>query len=312
MNLLIGADPEFVVYDKNGKLTSATTIFPKNGKNNKIALKNGACMFYDNVQLELNVAPAPTARHLVENFRNLFYETSRKLGSHTFCPQASAVFPDDQLTHPDAKVFGCDPEFCAYQLAPIQAPTSTDGFRSAGGHIHLGQSKGENPLNLPLGEDCDTTDRDIGRFSVIRMMDLIVGLSGTILDKDPTSRDRRKLYGAPGSHRVKEYGAEYRSMGNFWLSKPSLVTLIFNLSYQSVLSVVEGKYRELWPDDHDISKCKYPVNQVIDTIKNADVPKAKELVERWVKPIIPTNLYLELLAACNDDKPISFYSAWGI
>jgi len=312
MNLFIGADPEFVVYDKNGKLTSATTILPENGKNNRIALKNNACMFYDNVQLEVNVSPATSAEELINNFRSLFYEVSRKIGSYTFAPQASATFPEDQLKHPDAKVFGCDPEFCAYKLEPIQAPTSKDGFRSAGGHIHLGQEKGETPLNIPMGPDSDSSDRDAGRFSVIRMMDLIVGLPGVILDKDPTSCARRKLYGAPGSHRVKPYGAEYRSMGNFWLAKPSLVSLIFSLSYQAVQSVVDGKYRELYPDDTDLSKCKYPVNDVIETIKTANQEKAKILVEKWVKPLISSDLYLELLTACNDDKTVSFYNAWGI
>ncbi len=314
MQVSVGTDPEFMVFDSGGKLTSAITVIPGHGKTNKIPIgknKQGASIFYDNVQLELNVKPGKTAGELIENLRPLFSEIKARIHPYTFKPQASAIFSEDQLQHPDAKVFGCDPEFDAYALEIVKPPTSTDGFRSAGGHIHLGQEEGSSPLNLPYGEDNDSSDRDWGRISVIRMMDLIVGLPGVILDKDPTSKDRRKLYGAPGSHRTKDYGAEYRSMGNFWLNTPALVNLIFNLSCRAVSSVVEGHYRNLWPNDTDLSKCKYPVKKVCQAVKNADVDLAKELVEKYVKPIIPKALYLEIVTA-SEDKSNNFYRSWEI
>lgn len=314
MKVSVGTDPEFMIYNKDGRLTSAITILPENGKNNKVKIgaKNlGGYIFYDNVQLEVNINPAYSASELIANLRSLFYEIKQRIYPNTFVPQASATFPEDQLQHPDAKVFGCDPEFDAYALEIVKAPTSKDGFRSAGGHIHLGQTAGTSPLNLPLGPDSDSTDRDWGRISTIRMMDLIVGLPGVILDKDPTSKARRKLYGSPGYHRTKEYGVEYRSMGNDWLSNPKKVDLVFNLSCRAALSVLEGHYRDMWPDNTNSEKCKYPVKKVCQAIRESNVELAKELVEKYVKPMIPRSLYLDIVAL-SDEKPMSFYRAWEI
>lgn len=313
-SLLVGNDAEFMVYDSSGRLTSAITLLPENGKNNKLPVGKkslGGFVFYDNVQLEINLNPAHSADELIENLRSIFYEIKKLIYPYAFVPQASATFPENQLQHQDSRVFGCDPEYCAYSLQIVKAPTSINGFRSAGGHIHLGQSEGESPLNIPPGEDDITVERDWGRLSVIRMMDLIVGLTSVILDKDPTSPARRQLYGSPGYHRTKPYGVEYRSIGNFWLNDPVLATMIFNLSKLAVNSVIDGQYRHYWPDNN-ITSCKYPVSKVCEAIKTADVELAKELIEKYVKPLLSKKTYLELVTVCDRPCNRNFYRNWEI
>ena len=47
----------------------------------------------------------------------------------------------------------------------------------------------------------------------------MIGLPAVLIDTD---KQRRKLYGKAGSMRHKDYGVEYRTVSNFWLSSQEL------------------------------------------------------------------------------------------
>lgn len=303
-----GTDPEFVIYDEKGNLRSAIPIIV-GGKKNKVAVgNNGALAFYDNVNLELNIPPGRSAEDIVGNLSDTFHRLAKKLSPRRFVPQASATYPDRELTHEDAKQFGCDPEYCAYELNTIKAPTAENGFRSCGGHIHLGGVPDTYPLMTPANGD-DMSEREMGRVRVIRMMDLFVGLPGVLIDHDKTTAERRKLYGKAGSHRPCDYGVEYRSMGNFWLNSPQLVTLVYNLSAFAVAFTADRDlYAQLWADDNDP---KYPVDKVRQAIDTTDRRLAAELMEGVVKKHLTPELY-ESTFSHSEPVQYDFYRDWGL
>ena len=52
---------------------------------------------------------------------------------------ASREIEPDQLLHPEALLFGCDPDYNAYTLNINPKPEGEHGLlRSAGAHIHFG------------------------------------------------------------------------------------------------------------------------------------------------------------------------------
>ena len=52
------------------------------------------------------------------------------------------------------------------------------------------------------------------------MCDILLGLPSVLLDPDER---RKQLYGKAGAMRFKKYGAEYRTLSNFWLFSDDLI-----------------------------------------------------------------------------------------
>lgn len=313
--LSVGTDPELMLFDRDGQLRSAIPIVNA-PKDNKVDLGNGHKMFYDNVLVEFNVKQSYSEAELIENLRDCFSRATRHLRNYVLKPQSSATFPASETKHKDALVFGCEPEFCAYEMTQLNPPTCEPGnnFRSAGGHIHLGYADEAWPLLSPVkGKDTDDEDRserDWGRVWVVRMMDLFVGIPALLIDHDPTSKARRVLYGKAGSHRPKEeYGVEYRPLSDFWLATPKLVSLIYRLSAFAVDFVRERRHLGLWSDENE---CKaYDVAELQRIVNESDIKAARDLMERVVKVHLPNDLYVEVFQRAEPAQ-YNFYREWGI
>lgn len=308
--LSVGTDPEFMIVDRSGNYVSAIGILRANKENRK-PLGNGHKIFYDNVLAEFNIKTSYSETELISNLKDCFQQAANLLRGYILTPQASQTYPATQTKHQDAQVFGCDPEYCAYDMAQLQPPTCEPGnnFRSAGGHIHLGYDKEAWPLLTPITDE-DRMQRDWGRIWVVRMMDLFVGLPSLLIDHDPTSAARRRLYGKAGTHRPKEeYGVEYRATSNFWLQSPRLTSLVYRLSEFAVNFVRTRGHEKLWKDE---STCTgYDVKQLRDTIDNSDVRTARSLMERVVKPVLDKDLYAQIF---QQSEPVryNFYREWEI
>lgn len=307
---LMGSDPEFFVLNKAGDITSAISVLPDNSKTNR---KNLGCgeVFYDNVGIEMNVPPAPSAKELIENFATLFRAVSDTIRPCSLSTMTAATFPDYELLHEDAMKFGCEPEFCAYDLCIIPPPEAIEvgGFRSCGGHIHLGESeKGVGPL-LITPKDKDVSERDWPRIQVVRMMDILVGLTSVVLDNDSTAASRRNLYGKAGSHRPKDYGVEYRSPGNFWLKSPRLVDLVFSLSKIAVDFVGNGDFEKKMCAKG--KEAMYPQEKVRDAINRTNRDLAGTLIEDLVRPMISAKLFRSIFHL-SGVRFNSFYEEWDI
>lgn len=307
-SLFIGSDPEFFVLNKN-KPVSAISVL-NCGKDERIDLGNNIKVFYDNVLLEMNINPSNSCAGLISSIQDALYRVAQHISPFVIEPIASMNFPESELKHPDARVFGCSPEFDAYEMCvvPPNHEATQLPFRSGGGHIHLGYSKEEFPLIAPIKDD-DTTERDWGRIWVVRMMDLFVGIPALFVDHDPTSAARRKLYGKCGSHRPKDYGVEYRAPSNFWLKSPKLVKLIYNLSDFVVNFVRENKHMSLWEDEYT---CKtYSVENMCQIINNSDIQSAKKIMEDIIKKHLPSHLYAEIFRL-SEPTNYNFYQEWQI
>lgn len=277
MSITLGSDPEFMLKDDQGKLKSAIGIVPGK-KDKKFDLGNGHSAFYDNVLAECNIRAENDQESVVESFRQCFLDYQKLVKPYNLVPTASALYPESECTHEDAFVFGCDPEFCAYRMEVIKPPDCTHTFRSGGGHLHIGYNGGAD-YKKPKNMDDDIYEESLfeiiwNRVWVVRMCDLFVGIPSVILDNDPTSKDRRKLYGKAGSHRgCPAYGVEYRSLGNFWLARPTLVKLIYDLASLAVKAVQEDHCHE------DIWNEKINPDELKKTIDNADLNKVDQYME---------------------------------
>src|ERR1039457_5005208 len=147
--LWLGSDPEFMLTDPHdGHLKSAIGVV-HGTKTEKVDLGGGHKLFYDNVLAEVNIVPGNTAEAISANIYSCLHSLARAVYPYRLKLQASATYPTKECQHPDAKVFGCEPEFCAYELNIVQAPLCETTFRSAGGHIHMGFGEEAYPLQAP-------------------------------------------------------------------------------------------------------------------------------------------------------------------
>lgn len=295
MNLCkIGCDPEVMVMDVVSKtLVGAPEVVPGT-KTKPHKLVDGA-MHSDNVNLEFNTKPAVSSKDFVKVLGSVLKQTVRVVGpKYKLIVRASAKFPKSALKHPDTQMFGCESDFDAWRLCPniIEEDAATDSFRTAGGHIHVGHT----PKSKKLLTD------DWGKVEVVKMMDAFVGVTSVLLDNDPTSVARRKLYGRSGAHRMKDYGVEYRAAGNFWISSPKLVEIIHGLTNLAVDICLKGKSKEVVEKISGRS-----IREVIDT-------SAKPRAKRIFKEVTSKYMGKELLdkIASVEGVNFDFYKEWNL
>jgi hypothetical protein len=222
--------------------------------------------------------------------------------------QASGTYPKSECLHKDAKLYGCSPEFSAYDIQVLNPPECHNTFRSAGGHVHIGYEGGVDFPQGDMSEDewgevmCEIAWK---RIWVVRMCDLFLGIPSLILDKDPTSAARRKLYGGAGTHRpCAAYGVEYRALSNFWLSRPSLVGLIYDLATLAVKTVMEDRIHErIWENEIDPALMR----ATIDGADTSKVDKFMITIGKYAPAEIMSAIKAEAAA-----EYISDLSQWGI
>lgn len=212
--MMLGSDPELFLKRGNDYVSAIGLIggskdHPKPVKE----LGKGYYIQEDNVALEYNTPPARTQGAWTQAHNRMLEYLGNFLAKKNlqYSVDASVSFPKDQLAHPKAMVFGCDPDFNVWDLEPNPRPHSADPFlRSCGGHVHV-SFRGTNSEKILLG----------------RKMDMCLGLWSVI--NDPDAR-RRELYGKAGSIRFKPYGIEYRTLSNFWLKSPDWISMVYQLS----------------------------------------------------------------------------------
>jgi hypothetical protein len=108
-----GSDPEFMLVDNKGRHRSAIGII--NGtKDNKVSLGNNHYAFYDNVLAEVNIKSGNNKTEVIKNFGDCFKRLANLVGNLKIVPQASHVYDIEECQHPDAQIFGCEPEFSIY------------------------------------------------------------------------------------------------------------------------------------------------------------------------------------------------------
>lgn len=299
----LGGDPEFFVADKKaGKILSASDFFP--GKEKPIIITENLAgkmadtypskLFFDGIQAE--IAPTPTAcrEYLVDNYRACLkaaYDIVDKTSKMLMRPSVKVQRAVIDNAHPEARIFGCAPDFNAYTCGvnTCAMDASKHPFRYAGGHIHLGVSsvylKKDSPEYL-------IAKTEQGHLGTIKMLDLFVGVLSVLLDNSPASTRRRSKYGKAGCFRPTPYGVEYRTMSCFWLKSPMLVSLMYGmarLAWNVRINGEDDRVRKLIGCDEET------VRGIID---ESDVVAARKL---WAK-IRP----VASIMGCDEFNPVNY------
>lgn len=212
--MFIGADPEVFLQDAQGGLVSAIDKIGGSKENPRPLddLGEGFAVQEDNVALEYNIPPANSAEMFVDHIQMAMKYLQMEVARYglQFNTQSAAFWPKEQLLHPKALEFGCDPDFNAWDNGRRNPRPKADDhtLRSCGGHIHVGHRF--------------KTQKDVLAF--IRRMDLFLAVPSVILDEGDL---RKQLYGKAGAFRFKPYGCEYRVLSNFWIFDPQLIKWVY-------------------------------------------------------------------------------------
>ena len=303
----IGADPEFLLM-KEGIYYSAIGIV--NGTRDRRICCGGHYFHYDNVLAECNVKPSWTKSETLENFQECFRLYAKIVHPYKLIPQASQIYPSNQMSHPDARKVGCNIEWCAYQMVEIddkktEQMIKSTNLRSAGGHVHLGATMLKDQFN---------------QIFAVRMLDLFLGIPSIFLDCDPTSAYRKQLYGKAGRHRRPVYGLEYRTLGNFWLASPKLVELTYDIC-EFVLQFVDTKqHLKLWLVEDDWATRRdwanahhcvgYNVQKLRSAIDQTNISQGEELLNLVTK-YLPATI-IEKFQTLRNARNIDFYKEWSL
>lgn len=236
--LTIGGDVEVFVRDKSTKELDSAIYYLQGTKKNPQATAHGFVQ-YDNVLAEFNIEPADSPARFERNTSNIKQDLQAILlnqGKYIDI-SASHHMPDHALLHPEARVFGCEPDYNVWALEveePIDA-LQVGNFRTAGGHIHIGWEE--------MGEI--TVEE---QMRVAKNCDLHLGLPSVLMDDDVK---RRSLYGKAGHFRPKPYGIEYRVLSNFWIKSPTTMRWAYK---QAVNAFIAGDYNHTRKDARMIER----------------------------------------------------------
>ena len=245
----LGADPEVFMTNVDGQLISVIgRIKGTKWKPDQIPdLPIGFTLQQDNVALEFGIPPASSAQEYIQHIKQVKSKGLEALPGLTYSMLSCAVFPESEMSCPQAHQFGCEPDFNAWTGRTNMKPEPPHPYmRSAGGHVHV-------ETNLP-------------KKPVIQAMDLYLSVPAVLMDDGV---ERKKLYGKPGAYRPKPYGVEYRVLSNFWIFEDYLIEWVWRNTERALQSV---RSRERFGKVAD---------KIIKCINNNDKSLAKSLIKEY-------------------------------
>ncbi len=247
-SIIIGCDPEFF-FSKKNKAIGAEKFLPKNGlvykKNTREqdgrhtakGLKNSKIII-DGVQAELNPRPNTCRANLGNEISACFMELYEKIKEKDikcdFSQGLKITKKEMNSLSEQAKQFGCAPSQNAYKKKNeiTIKDASKYMFRSAGGHIHLG---GDTEIIKKVYRD--------NHKNLIQILDILLGNTCVLIDRDKSNIERRKVYGQAGEYRLPPHGLEYRTLSNFWLQSYQLMSFVTGLARQAVMIVITNNHK---------------------------------------------------------------------
>lgn len=250
-NIKVGADPELFLKVKGGEFVPACGLIGGSKDKPKKIDKVGHAVQEDNVMVEYNIRPAKTVEEFLESHKFVLNYLRQMLPEYELAVAASVEFRKDQLQHPQAKVFGRDPDYNAWTLEVNPPPTAKSNLRTAGGHIHVGYDN-------PSIQD---------QVALAKAMDLFIGVPSILLDADDRRRSR---YGKAGAFRPKDYGIESRTPSNFWIANDKLQAWAFNNTRAACAFLNDGGLKAIERDAAEIQ----------NIINNGDKAKAQVYCDR--------------------------------
>jgi len=238
-----GLDPELFVVKKSG--TTATSIhLLKNFKPRKVKSDNANPVFSisktDGFAFELTNTPSTCRDYIIPSIAaglRAFLEDQPKYNL-----SAKASMPLNKISMKGKTPigvcnYGCIPDRSAFTLDEKTPPTESyhNEMRYIGGHIHMdlhGFPKYKTGTGHVQQTEHSTTKYPEGWTEVVAAAATlqydayvgvpIVAILGNINDYGEAVR--RTYYGQAGSHRVKEYGVEYRVLSGAIMMSPFILS----------------------------------------------------------------------------------------
>lgn len=260
----IGADPEILVTDPDGKVIPFGTLYTEQA-NTGVIIDGFAAEFtptYDYCLAYL------TDR--LQNCLNTAYKYVQAKPGAQFSVQDYILTPKKwRYTLPESQVvLGCKPSCNAYGDTVKFKDGIDTPYRTAGCHMHFGSTTtyGANIVKDP-----------VAITEIIKWCDIIAGVWSIALLPMQNPR-RRKLYGRAGEYRTTYYsstnsaGIEYRTHSSYVLAHPAIWHLMFEITRSAYILGMSGAgefIRDLFPSDTVIK----------NIINKVDVKAAQNLVK---------------------------------
>lgn len=235
----VGSDPE-LFFVKDGEVVPSNLVVPAEGSNRVIR---------DGFQGELNPLGNSCRQTAGSNLAFAFLEAvrlARAVGAEVSM-RVGHVIGDDAWSKTPLMMrrFGCNPTLNSSETNPKRVTGLRERFRAAGGHIHVGYTK------TKLMSDIN---------KIVEVMNIVVGNTCVLVDRDPDNARRRINYGRAGEYREKPYGLEYRVLSNFWLKSYTLWSMASILVRNSLAIHNAGLSDELI-SRFDIKKVRQAINE---------------------------------------------------
>ena len=251
----LGADPESFLVDKQGNFKAVCGMLNGHDKWNPFQVPDmpkGFTFQEDNVAIEFGIPPASSSKEFIHHIKAVQKKFLAQHKKFSFSKLSCVVFPDEEMKHPAAHVFGCEPDFNAWTGRINKKPKPpVANMRSAGGHVHI-------ETKLPVRE-------------VIQACDLFLGVPSTLMDNGEM---RKQLYGKAGCYRPKPYGGEYRTLSNFWIFDDKYISWVWRNTARA-LEFVNNK-----------NTLKGFKTEIIRSINENDKALAQKLVDEFKLEVV--------------------------
>ena len=261
-DITFGADPEFFITDKKGHIIPSCGLIGGD-KGKAVELELGGYL-EDNVTVELNPKQCGTGTALSKTMRLLKAQFTDAKG-YAFSSNNEYQFKAEELVHPKAQAFGCDPDWDAYDNSPRARvnPEVVGNWRFCGGHIHIGINPWPNiPKNI-----------------FIQFLDLFAYSEYVAYDR---AHMRRPFYGLAGLFRPKSYGVEYRTPSNFWCTEEGQ-----RLGYHNFPQMIERVVRQL------VYQAETDRNVLTNMYRSIDWAEVRQKISMGAQPDAYSNFYNE-------------------
>jgi hypothetical protein len=244
----IGADPEFFI--RRADTGTPQPIIGLLGGTKGKAIPIGPSGIYgmqeDNVMAEYNIPPcndeSAFMSHVTRGRDAIMDHLHTKFPYQYEVDRAAArVFAASALDHPQARTFGCSPDFDGYQMGGENVGIAPEAlvvpglgeWRFCGGHVHLGYKH--------------LLKSDMPDYVAAQWADVFLGL--TLLAYDRQGQ-RRQFYGTPGRYRPTSYGIEYRPLSTLWTFNPSGLEYVayYGIALCKFLLKSEAALKRLWAE----------------------------------------------------------------
>jgi hypothetical protein len=306
--MYLGTDPELAILDKSGRAIPAFMLgIPyKDAK-----VKNGtgtASWFRDNWAVEFNTTqPYTCTADVTLEVSRAKAKLNKQLAPKGMKLQAAAAFPVDTKylvgAPEDMQQFGCDPDYCAYELCAKrpEIDANTHGYRYGGGHLHFSTDNLES--SRFVAPYCRETEKllldDESYPEIVKRLDAYLGLAATYLWDDPMQFERRKYYGQAGRFRPQKYpvaktgyrvwgpersramGVEYRTPPPQIFDKPEIAEMFLSVGRWVIHNFHDIPWDKQWePFVQDAINTGNGVEAIVKRFavpKHYDFPKLQAL-----------------------------------